>query len=372
MTTLSGLSVLNDSGAPEGCANYTTLVIVHGYVWHGGIFSKLLPLADRQGVRVILLNRREYPGSTPYTAEERALLPAVTDKPPTDEATSRSATEMLEEFMQQRARELYECLQTLVADRSIPPVRSGSESGGVVLVGWSLGATWMTALLSHVARFPVGKVNLRDYMRRIVLFDPPACLLGYSYPEQDPYNPFYDTSLTYEERGRVFTNWITSYYSHGETLDTFERRKALQVPPPTLANMSTEDFHSTVHVPPGVPGGSDWMLLHGCFTFGIYSKLRTGAFALSPGQNGDHGAARPVGDEWRDVEVRYIWGDHSIWEAPYGAMMMRREIEEAQGEERQLRPLTILRLKGANHFAQWDYPAETLEAFLNGDSSFEA
>ncbi|KAH9893208.1 Alpha/Beta hydrolase protein [Cubamyces lactineus] len=370
MATPSGLSVLSDSGAPKGCTNYQTIVVIHGYVWHGGIFSKLLPLADRQGVRVILLNRREYPGSTPYTAEERALLPSVTDKPPTDDTVIRSATEMLETFMQQRARELYECLQTLVMDRSIPPIRSGTEPSGIILVGWSLGAMWMTALLSHVAHFPVDKVNLRDYMRRIVLFDPPACLLGYPYPEQDPYNPFYDTSLTYEERGRFFTNWITSYFSHGDTLETFERRRASQVPPPTLASMSAEDFQSTVHVPPGVPGGSDWMLLHGCFMFDIFSKLRLGAFFLSPGQNGE-AATRPIGDEWRDVEVHYIWGDHSIWEAPYCAMMMRQEIDMAEKEEPQLRPITIQRLKGANHFAQWDYPTETLEAFLTNKSNVQ-
>ena len=149
----------------------------------------------------------------------------------------------------------------------------------------------------------------------------------------------------------MFTNWITSYFSHGDTLDTFERRKTLQVPPPTLASMSAEDFQSTVHVPPGVPGGSDWTLLHGCFTFDIFSKLRVGAFFLSSGTDADPEAAtHPTGDEWRDVEVRYIWGDHSIWEAPYGAMMMRQEIDKAKREERPLRPITIQRLKGANHF----------------------
>lgn len=132
---------------------------------------KLQPLAATYGVRIIALNRREYPGSVPYTAKERALLPPVPDKPLTDADQIRSAQQMLETFMRDRAHELYQTIEGLVVERNLPPAGPGFQTSGIVLVGWSLGATWMTSLLAHIAEFPVGAVNLRDYVRRVVLSD---------------------------------------------------------------------------------------------------------------------------------------------------------------------------------------------------------
>ncbi|EIW58385.1 uncharacterized protein TRAVEDRAFT_64846 [Trametes versicolor FP-101664 SS1] len=358
MATAGGLYVHSDSGAPAGCDDYTTLIIVHGYVWHAGTFAKLQPLAATHGVRIIALNRREYPGSVPYTAEERALLPPVPDEPLTDVAQIRSNQQMLQMFMRDRGYELYQSIEGLVVEHNLP---AASQTGGIVLVGWSLGATWMMSLLKHIAEFPIGAVNLRDYVRRVILSDPPSCLLGYPYPAQDPWNPFFDTSLTYEERGQVFTNWITSYFAHGPTLDTYERRHALQTPPSTIAAQTKEDFEATVHVPPGVPGGSDWTLLHGCAAYGVYGTLREGALFLSqPDDSGE----KTIGDEWRDVELRYVWGDQSVWEVPYAAQLLRQEVADGAREGKPIRKFTSLCVKGTNHFAQWDAPERTLQAFL--------
>ncbi|KAI0630814.1 Alpha/Beta hydrolase protein [Trametes polyzona] len=373
MATAGGLYVYKDSGPPSGVRDdYTTLLIVHGYVWHGGTFSRLFPFAAAHGVRIIALNRREYPGSTPYTAEERAMLPSVPKQPLTNEREIHSAKQMLETFMRDRALDLYRTIEDLIVQLRLPTIKTDSGTGGVVLVGWSLGATFMMALLRHITEFPVGTVNLRDYVRRVVLSDPPSCLLGHPYPEQDPYNPLFDTSLSYEERGKVFTNWITSYFAHGDTLETFERRNALQDPPSTIARMSKEDFEATVHVPPGVPGGSDWTLLHGCAALGVYATLREGALYLrEPSATGtEHTAA--VGDEWRDVEVRYVWGDRSVWEVPYAVQLLRREMDEAKRAGKPMRNFTLRRIAGANHFAQWDYPEQTLVAFLSGQEECDA
>ncbi|OJT03294.1 hypothetical protein TRAPUB_6072 [Trametes pubescens] len=368
MATAGGLYVHSDSGALAGRDDYTTLIIVHGYVWHAGrrimscywsTFVKLQPLAATYGVRIIALNRREYPGSVPYTAEERALLPPVPDKPLTDPEHIRSSQQMLETFMRDRAHELYQSVQGLVVERNLPPARAESQTSGIVLIGWSLGATWMTALLAHIAEFPVGAVNLRDYVRRVVLFDPPSFLLGYPYPARNRWNPLFDTSLTYEERGQVFTNWITSYFAHGDTLDTFERRHALKTPPSTIAAMSKEDFEATVHVQPGVPGGSDWTLMHGCHALGVYGTLRKGALFLP-----QDGEKKTSGEEWRDVEVRYVWGDRSVWDVPYAALLLRQEVADGVRDGKSMRKFTSLCVKGTNHFSQWDDPGRALQAFL--------
>ncbi|KAI0367626.1 hypothetical protein BV20DRAFT_981289 [Pilatotrama ljubarskyi] len=339
MATAGGLYVHKHTGVPSGREDYLTLVIIHDYVWHG-----------------------EYPGAVPYTAEERALIPPVPDKPRTDENEIRSATGMLETFMRDRAHELYEALQGLVTERNILPANSASQkAGGIVLVGWSTGATWMPALLSHVREFQNGGVNLGDYIRRIALWDPPSWLLGYPFPEKEWYDPLFDTSLSHEERDQAFTKWITSYFSHGETLDEFEQRKPLRTPPSSIAAMSKDEYENTVHVPPaGLPGGSDWAVLYGCAQLGVYETLRKGALYLSLNVDGKTNAA----SEWPHVEVRYVWGDHSVWEVPYVAQLLRQEVAEAKKHGRPIRKVTTLRVRGANHFGQWDLPERTLQALL--------
>ena len=49
-----------------------------------GTFVKLLPLAHAHNTRIILINRRDYPGTTPYTDEERAALLSCRDVPADD------------------------------------------------------------------------------------------------------------------------------------------------------------------------------------------------------------------------------------------------------------------------------------------------
>ena len=36
MSQKSGLHVYQDSGAPKGSTDYTTLILLHGYAFHGG------------------------------------------------------------------------------------------------------------------------------------------------------------------------------------------------------------------------------------------------------------------------------------------------------------------------------------------------
>ncbi|KAI0713888.1 hypothetical protein C8Q76DRAFT_732741 [Earliella scabrosa] len=59
----SPLGTILDSGAPTGSTDYTTLVLVHGLMWHGANFEKLLPYAKQNNARIIAVNRRDYPGS---------------------------------------------------------------------------------------------------------------------------------------------------------------------------------------------------------------------------------------------------------------------------------------------------------------------
>ena len=127
----------------------------------------MLPLASANNVRIILVNRQDYPGGAPYAASDRALLAAPT-------RSSRQAVPLPSEnawlFMQHRAHTLHELLKELVLTRGIRPAQPNLNKGGIILVGWSLGVAWITALLTHVGSFPTHGVDLSQYVRRVVLY----------------------------------------------------------------------------------------------------------------------------------------------------------------------------------------------------------
>ncbi|KAI0738065.1 hypothetical protein C8Q80DRAFT_1114191, partial [Daedaleopsis nitida] len=73
------------------------------------------------------------------------------------------------------------------------------------------------------------------------------------------------------------------------------------------------------------------------------------------------------GDDWPDVEVRYLWCDRSIWEMPLAAFRLSRDLEEAKSQGKRVRIVNFVRFRGANHFAHWDLPEKTLAGFLGDD-----
>ncbi|TFK94529.1 alpha/beta-hydrolase [Polyporus arcularius HHB13444] len=360
MAKPSGLHILRDTGPPEGSSTYTTVVLFHGFAWHSGIFSKLVPLATEHNARLVLVNRRDYPGATSYTPEERAVLE---DALTSDPATARG---QLLAYARERAREVYTLLVQFVADNDIPPAQPEANEGGIVIVGWSFGTNWMTSLLANVASFPVNDVELAKYVRRVVFHDPPYHALGFP-PPADPYNPLQDPAIDPAGRTRVFANWVSGYYVHGDTLDTLERRTPLTSPPPTLSTLTDADRAAALYPAPGDPGGSDALLLVGGIQSGLFAALFERALAL-PTAQADSDGEDQVTDAWANVEVRNVWCDRSVWEMPWSVWNLRAKLESEKKAGRALRDVTLLRLKGANHFVHWDEPERALAAFLASKS----
>lgn len=122
----------------------------------------MLPLAESHNSRIVLVNRRDYPGAIPYSDEEMHLLSSTMLDTP-------EAAANIKLFAEARAREVYDFLVHLVKTENIP------VDGGIVLAGWSLGAVWMTAFLAYASTFPVGDIDLRRYIRRVVLYGMRSC-----------------------------------------------------------------------------------------------------------------------------------------------------------------------------------------------------
>ena len=331
-----------------------------------GIFVKLLPFAQAHNVRIVLVNRRDYLGSAPYSDDELSVLKAAHSALPGNSDAARTA---LLGFMRDRAREVYDLLVKFVADNDVPLASHADNTGGIIVSGWSFGSGLMIALLAYVAEFPVSGVELGKYVRRVVFYgvyyaiqhsaahsenlmctplDGPMHTMGYSPPE-DPYNPLWDPAVA-DDRPRAFANWVSGYFQHGDTADAIERRVALANPPPTLSTLTEEELASVMYPGPGNPGGSDDMLMGGGIQSGMFKQLKDKAFYLQPGAKAETLEEDPVTDAWRDVEVRYVWCERSVWEMTWSAWKIREELQEAKESGKKMRNLKVLRLPGANHF----------------------
>ena len=131
-----------------------------------GSFTKMIPFTDKYNARIVLVNRRDYPGSQPYSEDELALLKPVVEGESAEEKTQ----ENLWAYMRDRASELCALLAILAKEGKILPYDRGADTGGAIVAGWSFGSCWLTALLAHgdIASDVQG-INLGDYVRRIVL-----------------------------------------------------------------------------------------------------------------------------------------------------------------------------------------------------------
>lgn len=75
-----------------------------------------------------------------------------------------------QDFAVERAREIYGYLSDLVT-REMLPRASSRNSGGIVLVGWSLGALWATGFLAHAPWISrEARVDLSGYVRRVIAY----------------------------------------------------------------------------------------------------------------------------------------------------------------------------------------------------------
>ncbi|TCD61385.1 hypothetical protein EIP91_008522 [Steccherinum ochraceum] len=350
-----GPFAIYDTGVPSGKQNYATWISIHGYVWHSGNFVRVLPLAETYGIRLVLLNRRGYPGTAPLTDKELEPLRTV------DTLDDNGARlEVLKIFMRDRARELYDFLQSFsfVEAEKIPPT---SQGGGLVVSGWSLGGVLVTAFLTHVANFPLGKIDLVPYIRYFVAYNVPSRLFGYGPPQSaNFYHPMDDETLNPEERIKQFNLYITGYYAHGSTVSSLSDEERLLEPSPTINRMSAEDLQASIDMTHAKPGQADYIFSRWGLSTGLFAVLRRGSL-FPPDQ------AESRRDEWDSVELRTILCTAGVWESPWGQWQLREEVEEARESGQRTRPMKFLTLEGANHYVHWDDPERLTKLMLDLD-----
>ncbi|THU83711.1 hypothetical protein K435DRAFT_423701, partial [Dendrothele bispora CBS 962.96] len=207
-----------DSGAVPDSDNYTTVILVHGSGVTGKTLHHLLPYAPPSNIRLVIPNRRDYPGSTPYTDEELGVLKAGE-----------------ESAMEKVAREIAGFCKWFIENQSLPRISSDRKNGGIVLMGWSMGNATTISLIGWPNAIAKETLDLlKGYVRRLIVWgeswsvsltfpvvyprftDAPHLALGLL--ETQPlkgYNPLVDPTLEAPVDAVVtFCNWVTGYYDH--------------------------------------------------------------------------------------------------------------------------------------------------------------
>uniref|UniRef100_A0A8H7XP57 AB hydrolase-1 domain-containing protein n=1 Tax=Psilocybe cubensis TaxID=181762 RepID=A0A8H7XP57_PSICU len=199
MPTITAKDVVfhyTDSGLPTQCEEYSTLFVIHGHSFHSGIFSTLFPVASKESLRVICLDRREYQGSTPYTAEELRIIHEGTDAERLDLLTFEGVYLALG-------------IEGLIRELDLPP-----GSG-----------------------------------------DPPFQVLGLDSPPEY-YSPLWDDDIPEGDRGSAFAHWISSYFNHDmEALAQRDPSKLNKRHPsskkPTAERMTIDELVAVTDFRPG-------------------------------------------------------------------------------------------------------------------------
>ena len=143
----------------------------------------MLALAPEHHLRLIAVNMRDYPGSTPNTKEELEDL-------------GNSDPQRQAKYIKSAALQIGTFVAKAITLLSLPAPSSDKDVGGVTVLGWSSGTLYMSSLLAHAADLPKeDKVLLEKYLRTVVMF-------GVSVPS------LFDRScLTADFRPCLVSNW---------------------------------------------------------------------------------------------------------------------------------------------------------------------
>ncbi|KAJ7474269.1 hypothetical protein FB451DRAFT_981648, partial [Mycena latifolia] len=153
-------------------------------------FVRLHEYAYKHNLRIILLNRRDYYGSTKYSNEELTDL--------------RAGRKIFQDRLALQAAQFLVCL---IEHENIPKAASDHIAGGLILMGWSFGNATTLVMFADPATIPKSSCETTKlYLRsRLVVYDPPFLALGYPYSVlEGVYDPLSDPSCTTPDE--LYTN----------------------------------------------------------------------------------------------------------------------------------------------------------------------
>ncbi|KAF7376910.1 AB hydrolase-1 domain-containing protein [Mycena sanguinolenta] len=313
-----------DTGALPGGKKYTTLVIIHGHTFHSGTFQRLNPFAQPNALRIICVNRREYPGSSPYSPAELKTFA---------EGTEAERTALLE----QQGRDLAMFLDGL----SIP-----KAGGGIVLIGWSIGAIYLLALVACIKKLPTATQKRLSGVRSVIMFQAPSLAFGLPTPK-GLLIPHDDPDIPVEARGPAFAKWVSSYFIHGDlstrNTNNLTYNNTNPDKPPTIGTLKPEEFLAMTDFAPAER--YDNIVCLPPFA-GLVSK-QTNKALFDP----------TTREAWSRARFWNVYGTAEPWNIIYAAWALEAQSRAADNPKLALNFKVIPR---SNHFLVWEDPERAI------------
>ncbi|EJD05405.1 uncharacterized protein FOMMEDRAFT_79656 [Fomitiporia mediterranea MF3/22] len=322
-----------DSGAPP-TSSYTTVVLVHGHTFNAPVFSRLLPLAQQNDLRLIALNQRDYVNSTPFADAELDILSS------NDEVAHMN-------FFRARGLEYARFLCWVIKELNIPRLDPAESSGGLAFLGWSLGNLTTIAFLAYLDSCPPEIIQtLKPYLKSFFIYGAPHMFLGYPIPP-GTYNPFYVPENPMRIAPLSFASWVSAYYKHpadsesGSTVtpDAFiQHEPEKHYRPCTTDTMSTDELSMTLDLTPNARSERFYFDMSFPMLHNMLEKALLGA-NNSPLPN---------------MKVYYIFGLEDIWLIHWAAVEFKKDLAKWEDERKDPRPIKVIPVAEANHFVSCD------------------
>jgi len=364
-----------DSGPPDS-ASYRTLIAIHGYGYSADVFQKALPEARKKGFRMIALNRRDFPNSTPFTPEELSAL----------DPSSLNITKYLT-FIQQRSFEIIGFVHHAIQELGLPPPETGSE-GNISVLGWSLGAFFAVAVMGCFddPELPAAfRETVKEYISSVILYDPGIeAVAGRSSPSHsswfekifmdnfDPANPTDFSKGMQAVAANLFGYFKYTFPSSPLSPDSEEAVKLRESYIASNDNPIRSTLTSVPDVPElfksNLPGTiPNENLIAAGVNFGDYFK----EIALYVLDGDISGVTRPQTEGKLPFSVcdpeglmatkplNWLWCENSTWSCAYPAQIYRERFGFDGKKKRKMASVP-----DANHFIQWEDPEKFVTHLL--------
>ncbi|KAK7686233.1 hypothetical protein QCA50_010453 [Cerrena zonata] len=340
-----------DTGPPtEGFTDvYTTVILLHGAYWTSGIFRPLIPHAKKHNLRLVLLNQRGYPGSSPFADKEIAAMQS-------------EDLELQRAFTREQGHIYGQVISTLIETLDIPSLCTTQDEkleGGVCFLAWSSGNECLFQLLSALDTLPEqSRITIENHLRSVVIYEPPMYASGTCPPfvlrEADNrssglWSPVRDPNC-FHQLTEYFSPWCSSYYSPIENL-------------PSLDPKDYDATYTLMHERKILNTAPTYTRLTEDICFKDFITITSNALRIVPELFREHvlrSLTRLEEDQAWQLHSRFklvlLWCEHTLSESLLGTSAISQYHEELKSNGVLVREMEVGQIGGANHFAHSDDP----------------
>lgn len=364
----------------------------------------MVPYAAKHNLRLVLLNMRDYPGSSGYRPDEL-------------EALSTQDVDIQAAAIKQQGVHLAAFLTHLIKNYDIQNKSISSKGtvvGGLAVLAWSLGNVVTHSFLSHANDYsPDVKRLLDQYLRTMVFYGAfsaiytCSCANVYMYaavaatgigqlplPPQSPqtaapkgqtqriYSPLRDPNLSHSERLTLFSTWVTSYYPPISDLseitpEGIDARKALHLADSPFYD--PEKKPSVEHMSPlQLSSVTDFDALER--SSGHLTRINSAVYLRNfQRAHWFDDSTEPEERVWPQLKVLVVWCDMDMVDCIWAASRFSERLKDlSRGNKGVVRNIEIAKFEGGNHFvshpilppfllyltteqAHWDEPERFVE-----------